>query len=170
LIKKETNVEVLRSIRDSSLNTVAEVSAAVATIQQLRDNELQRRRRVATVPPHVQRLLDQQPEGCLGAFSQLGFIEDDTEAEQAARIIGAKMAALVYEKSDAMQAQYRVLIQRPNDPSVHLVSLDTMQTFRPNDEQRERMRVQPKEIPLTLVQGAPLDGFLGFLVNRMQLK
>lgn len=106
-----------------------------------------------------------ESSGIIGVVALLAYVEDAIEADLLGRVIASKMAAVVVKNNEAFDKYYEKY--KSSSSPFSLVSLSQMLGYRQRNEEDNNNNTT---LPFKTLEGAPLDGFLGFAVNRIFLK
>ncbi|KYQ90804.1 hypothetical protein DLAC_09445 [Tieghemostelium lacteum] len=135
-------------------------------------------RRPPTIPNNylVRELSDQarsdEKSGIIGVVSDILCVDNEKEAMAFAKLIGKKFETVVIstkEKFDHVYRQYK-----NNNSPLYLISLDSILPFTQRHITPNKRPSQHDSndhlLPLLPLQGAPLDGFKGYVVNIIELR
>jgi len=148
--------------------------------------------------PEVQKMLGTmiqdgtEQSGIIGMIGELGFVENENEAKLYAKFLGAKFCAILLRDQSAFEKYYRIF--KDSLSPVYLLSLNSVLPFNVSshsaaaatataamkmNETADSRHMQGSStrpvssiefLPFSPVKGAPVDGFLGFAINRIKFR
>ncbi|EFA86710.1 hypothetical protein PPL_00513 [Heterostelium album PN500] len=161
---------------DKSKANPEEVRKTIQVILQEIDDMNSQPRRAASLPSNpISREMSElarsstEETGIIGLVLDLFCIESKEEARVISKMAGRKLETVVVLNKDYL-SRYYTQFQHSRNP-VHFMSLDLISAFHDRNEQSSQYD-QPRstKLPLQLVPNAPTQGFVDFLVNRIQMK
>ncbi|GAM26398.1 hypothetical protein SAMD00019534_095730 [Acytostelium subglobosum LB1] len=157
--------------RDDVIKTINEIQGVLDKMSG------SNRRRASTPNNSIARELSDKAKsvgleksGILGLVMELIYIESNEEAQLVGRMIGKKMETVLVQSSKDLD-QYFNMYKNHNNP-IYFVALDLINPFveHNRDQRQDSSQSQSGLLPLYPMSGAPTNGFLGYLVNRLQFK
>ncbi|KAK5578129.1 hypothetical protein RB653_003082 [Dictyostelium firmibasis] len=114
--------------------------------------------------------------GIVGVIMDLLFVEDDRLAQCLANFLKSKMEGVLFQNKQTFQHYYDIYNSKPTQP-VYFVSLDTLIPYTPkkryqngSQHNHQPQPIPPNQLDIQTYDGAPTSGFVGFVVNKVQLR
>ncbi|KAN0027109.1 hypothetical protein ACTFIU_009792 [Dictyostelium citrinum] len=130
--------------------------------------------------PTSRELLDIQrstnDSGIVGVIMDLLFVDDERLGQCLANFLKSKMEGVVFQNKQTFNHYYDRYSNKSVQP-VFFVSLDTLIPFTPkkryqngSQQQQQPQPTPPNQLDIQTYEGAPTTGFVGFVVNKVQLR
>lgn len=110
-------------------------------------------------PSHLVNLSSKPPQGLVGVFCDLAFIDDPQEAELLSKILLSKMNVLVFDNSD--NSSLFLSANKQSKEGFQVISPDVASPWRGKDNGNGKLFG-----PLN----GPTEGFLGHMIDRIKMR
>ncbi|KAN0004303.1 hypothetical protein ACTFIZ_010471 [Dictyostelium cf. discoideum] len=114
--------------------------------------------------------------GIVGVIMDLFFVDDERLGQCLANFLKSKMEGVVFQNKQTFSHYYDRYSSKSVQP-VFFVSLDTLIPFTPKKRYQNGSQAQqypqptpPNQLDIQTYEGAPTAGFVGFVVNKVQLR
>ncbi|PRP81795.1 putative fatty-acid-CoA ligase FadD9 (fatty-acid-CoA synthetase) (fatty-acid-CoA synthase) [Planoprotostelium fungivorum] len=109
----------------------------------------------------------QRQSGIIGIVSDLAYVDDERESILYAKMCGPKVQAILLDTNEQFKKYYNMY--RNASSAASFLSMQNVLAYS-GDRGRSSQGGNSDLIPLQPAAGAPTDGFVGYAVNRIQLK